>query len=274
MSVPEGGPSEAIKFEDVTVRYKTKAGIHTVLEHFNLAVREQEFLSLVGPSGCGKSTVLRLAAGLIRPAAGRVILPELRNRHGFEKVAIVFQRPNLLPWLNVLSNILYPVRVLRRVRPEDTDRAMSLLELVGMAKWFRSAPDELSGGMQQRVAICRALILDPAILLMDEPFSALDALTREEMQFELRKIHQSTRKTTLFVTHSVNEAVFLSDRIAVMSTDRGRLRDLCDIALSDRNEEVTALPAFHSYSKRIRDGIYGRDTQTGMGRISSVEARP
>lgn len=271
--MPERKPSKAIQFEGVTVRYSTKAGVHTVLENFDLAVRDQEFLSLVGPSGCGKSTVLRLAAGLIQPATGRVILPELRERHGFEKVAIVFQRPNLLPWLNVLSNILYPVRVLRRVRPEDTDRAMSLLELVGMAKWFRSAPDELSGGMQQRVAICRALILDPAILLMDEPFSALDALTREEIQFELRKIHQSTRKTTLFVTHSVNEAIFLSDRIAVMSTDRGRLRDVCDIELKDRNEEVTSLPAFHAYAKRIRDGIYARETQAAR-RSASLEMRP
>jgi NitT/TauT family transport system ATP-binding protein len=270
MSVMEGKPSEAIKFESLTVRYSTKAGVHTVLENFDLAVRDQEFLSLVGPSGCGKSTVLRLAAGLIRPAAGKVSLPEVRNRHGFEKVAIVFQRPNLLPWLNVLSNVLYPVRVLRRIRQEDTDRAMSLLELVGMAKWFRSAPDELSGGMQQRVAICRALVLDPAILLMDEPFSALDALTREEIQFELRKIHQSTRKTTLFVTHSVNEAIFLSDRIAVMSTDRGRLRDLCNIELTDRNEEVTSLPAFHAYAKRIRDGIYARDVQAGRKTLAGA----
>ena len=257
-------PPEAIRFDDVTVRYTTKAGTHTVLDSFGLVVHDQEFLSLVGPSGCGKSTVLRLAAGLMRPAAGKVVISEAPDRRGFERIAIVFQRPNLLPWLNVPSNILYPVRVLRRARPDDIDRAMSLLDLVGMSKWSRSAPDELSGGMQQRVAICRALILDPEILLMDEPFSALDALTREELQVELRRLHQSTRKTTLFVTHSVTEAIFLSNRIAVMSTDRGRLRDLCDIAFENRNDDVTSLPAFHDYAKRIKDGIYGRESDASI----------
>jgi NitT/TauT family transport system ATP-binding protein len=148
---------------------------------------------------------------------------------------------------------------------------MSLLDLVGMTKWFRSAADELSGGMQQRVAICRALVLDPAILLMDEPFSALDALTREELQVELRRLHQSTRKTTLFITHSVNEAIFLSDRIAVMSTDRGRLRDVCDIEFEDRNEDVTSLPAFHVYARRIKDGIYGLDARSAARSDKSSE---
>jgi NitT/TauT family transport system ATP-binding protein len=270
----QANPSDAIRFEDLTVRYATKAGVHTVLDNFDLAVRDQEFLSLVGPSGCGKSTVLRLAAGLIQPAAGRVVLSEPPNRRGFERVAIVFQRPNLLPWLNVVSNILYPVRVLRRVSREDVDRAMALLDLVGMSKWSRSAPEELSGGMQQRVAICRALVLDPAILLMDEPFSALDALTREELQLELRRLHQSTRKTTLFITHSVNEAILLSDRIAVMSTDRGRLRDVCAIEFEDRNEDVTSLPAFHVYARRIKNGIYGREVQTDARSDKSFEKIP
>jgi len=274
MSVQEIRVPEAVGFENITVRYAMRDGQHTVLEHFDLHMREGEFLSLVGPSGCGKSTVLRIAAGLLTPSAGRMTLPEVRNRRGFEKVAIVFQRPNLLPWLNVLSNVLYPVRVIRRVTRADTDRAMSLLETVGMTRWARSAPDELSGGMQQRVAICRALILDPAILLMDEPFSALDALTREEIQLELLAMHQATRKTTLFVTHSVNEAVLLSDRVAVMSSNKGRLRDLCEIELPERNEEATALPTFHTYAKRIRDGIYGRGAPAAIGEPVLAEQHP
>src|SRR5690606_39270072 len=130
------------------------------------------------------------------------------------------------------------------------DRAMTLLEMVGIGNWARRVPEELSGGMQQRVAICRALVLDPKILLMDEPFSALDALTREEIQFELRNIQETTRKTILFVTHSVSEAVLLSDRIAVMSSDAGRLRDLCRIELGTRSEAATASEQFHLYTKR------------------------
>jgi len=246
--------SYAIRFDHVTLQY----GTHTVLRDFDLSVRDQEFVSLVGPSGCGKSTVLRLAAQLIAPTAGSVSIGGAAGRRGFERVAIVFQRPNLLPWKDVISNVLYPVTVLRRPTAGDRDRARSLLDMVGLGKWAESMPDELSGGMQQRVAICRALILDPRILLMDEPFSALDALTREEIQFELRRMHEATRKTTLFVTHAVSEAVMLSDRIAVMSSDAGRLRDLCTIELPDRSENATASEQFHAYSKRIRDGIYGR----------------
>lgn len=249
----------AIKFDKVTLRYRTpdNAG-HTVLRDFDLTVGDEEFVSLVGPSGCGKSTVLRLAAQLVAPTAGTVSVEGITGRKGFERVAIIFQRPNLLPWKDVLGNVLYPVSVLRRPTSADRQRAMALLDMVGIGKWADRAPEELSGGMQQRVAICRALILDPKILLMDEPFSALDALTREEIQLELRKIHETTRKTTLFVTHSVSEAVLLSDRIAVMSLDAGRLRDLCRIELASRSVAATATEQFNVYANRIRNGIYGR----------------
>lgn len=250
--------TEAITFRDVMLRYPVGKGFYTVLEGFDMSIRKGEFLSLVGPSGCGKSTVLRLAAGLIPPSNGSIAMDRNQELRGFARVAMVFQRPNLLVWRNVLSNVLYPVGVQRRVTQADTERAMGLLQMVGMADWARRMPDELSGGMQQRVAICRALILDPEILLMDEPFSALDALTREELQFELRRMHDAHKRTTIFVTHSVGEAVLLSDRIAVMSKNRGQLRDLCEVDLPMRNDETASLPAYHEYSRRIRAGIYAK----------------
>ncbi|MDF2114442.1 ABC transporter ATP-binding protein [Roseiarcaceae bacterium H3SJ34-1] len=250
---------DAIRFNDVTVQYRTRrGGAHTALKNFDLAVRDQEFISLVGPSGCGKSTVLRAAARLIAPTSGSIALEGERTLRGFERVAIVFQRPNLLPWLNVLDNILYPVRVLRRVSQEDRARASALLKMVGLTDASQRAPEELSGGMQQRVAICRALVLNPKILLMDEPFSALDALTREEIQFELRRIHEATRMTTLFVTHSVSEAVLLSDRIAIMSSAVGKAPILCQIELNERSEDVLTTEKFTTYARRVRNGIYGR----------------
>jgi len=266
---------DAIQFNDVTVTYRASSGgAHTVLRNFDLRVRNTEFLSIVGPSGCGKSTLLRLAAQLIQPTSGTLEIQGDADLRGFSKVAIVFQRPNLLRWLSVLDNVLYPVRVLRRVTAADRDRALALLETVGLTRFANGMPEELSGGMQQRAAICRALVLDPQILLMDEPFSALDALTREEMQFELRRIHEATLKTTLFVTHSVNEAVLLSDRIAVMSSDGGKLHDICDINLRERSEDSLTSEEFGVYAKRIRDGIYGRPRTAKSAPQLETEASP
>jgi NitT/TauT family transport system ATP-binding protein len=157
-----------------------------------------------------------------------------------------------------MKNVLYPVRVLRRVTAADKARAMELLDLVGLADMAERMPNELSGGMQQRAAIARSLILDPKILLMDEPFGALDALTREDLQLDLLDIHASTRKTILLVTHSISEAVLLSDRVAVMSARPGRLQDLIEIDIAKpRSHETAAVPAFIDYSKRIRDDIFG-----------------
>ncbi|MGV8855949.1 MAG: ABC transporter ATP-binding protein [Devosia sp.] len=248
-----------IELAHAGVTFPTRKGDTVVaVEDFNLTIQKEEIISLVGPSGCGKSTVLRMLAGLLKPTSGDVWIGGGTQRRGFSEVAIVFQRATLLPWLNIIKNVLYPVRVLRRPTAEDRGRAQELLELVGLADMAERMPHELSGGMQQRAAIARSLILDPKILLMDEPFGALDALTREDLQLDLLDIHARTKKTILLVTHSINEAVLLSDRVAVMSAGPGRLQDLIDIEIDKpRNHESAALPAFVDYSRRIREDIFG-----------------
>lgn len=253
-------PDTLIELNRVGVTFPTRAGDPVVaVEAFSLRIRREEIVSLVGPSGCGKSTVLRLLAGLQKPTSGDVWIGGDQKRRGFSDVAIVFQRATLLPWLSILRNVLYPVRVLNgRVRPHDIERARELLALVGLGDMAARMPHELSGGMQQRAAIARSLILDPKILLMDEPFGALDALTREDLQLDLLEIHARTRKTILLVTHSISEAVLLSDRVIVMSARPGRLQDEIAIEIGKpRGHDSAALPAFIDYSKRIRDDIFG-----------------
>lgn len=253
-------PKPLIELAHVGVTFPVRKGNPVVaVEDFNLTIEREEIVSLVGPSGCGKSTVLRMLAGLLKPSSGDVWIGGGTTRRGFSEVAIVFQRATLLPWLNIMKNVLYPVRVINgRATADDKARAQDLLELVGLADMAERMPHELSGGMQQRAAIARSLILDPKILLMDEPFGALDALTREDLQLDLLDIHARTKKTILLVTHSINEAVLLSDRVAVMSARPGRLQDLIEIDIDKpRSHESAALPAFIDYSKRIRDDIFG-----------------
>jgi NitT/TauT family transport system ATP-binding protein len=264
---PEATP--LIVFDHVSVSFRTqKAEEVTALNDFTLSIQPREVLALVGPSGCGKSTTLRLVAGLIKPSAGWVNIDGGTRRRGFEEVALVFQKPTLLPWLTVLQNVLYPVRVLRRrVTAGDRERAKALLEMVGLTDTAARMPAELSGGMQQRAAICRSLILDPKILLMDEPFAALDALTREELQQDLLRLHQTTHKTILFVTHSIEEAVMVADRVAVMSQRPGRLKEIVEIPLArPRDPDIQADPVFTHCAQRIRNGIFGHRAATGAKR--------
>jgi NitT/TauT family transport system ATP-binding protein len=229
------------------------------LEHVSLAIERNEFVSIVGPSGCGKSTLLRLIAGLLQPSAGRVTIDGARVQGPRRDVGIVFQTPTLLPWANVLANVLFPLKVLRKLDRYSTDQAYELLRLVGLAEFARKMPSELSGGMQQRAAICRALIHEPAILLMDEPFGALDALTREEMSLELLRIWTERPKTIIFVTHSVPEAVLLADRVSVMTRRPGRIIETIDIPLPrPRSYEQESQPEFYRCGKRIREHIFGR----------------
>jgi NitT/TauT family transport system ATP-binding protein len=229
------------------------------LEHVSLAIERNEFVSIVGPSGCGKSTLLRLIAGLLQPSAGRVMIDGARVQGPRRDVGIVFQTPTLLPWANVLANVLFPLKVLRRLDRHSTDQAFELLRLVGLAEFARKMPSELSGGMQQRAAICRALIHEPAILLMDEPFGALDALTREEMSLELLRIWTERPKTIIFVTHSVPEAVLLADRVSVMTRRPGRIIETIDIPLArPRSYEQESQPEFYRCARRIREHIFGR----------------
>lgn len=252
---------DAVRLDHVTIGFQTRSGNEVIaVDGFDLGIQPKQFVALVGPSGCGKSTLLRAVAGLIDPTKGQVRVNAPGNLSGFARVAMVFQAPTLLPWKTVHGNVLYPVRFgTKRSGVDYSQRASELLDMVGLTRFRDAFPAELSGGMQQRVAICRALILDPDILLMDEPFSALDALTREELQFEVRRVHQKTGKTILFVTHSMSEAALLADRIVVMAAHPGRLKDDFMLDLPpDRDTATLDLPEFAGYVRRVRDGIYGR----------------
>jgi NitT/TauT family transport system ATP-binding protein len=199
------------------------------LRGVDLDVRDGEFIALVGRSGCGKSTLLRLIAGLVPVSAGRITVggtPVTRPR---QDVALTFQTPALLPWRTVADNVLLPVEMFGWSKREYRDQALRLLDTVGLADFEKRLPHELSGGMQQRVALCRSLIQQPRVMLMDEPFSALDALTREELAIELQRIHMEHGATTVFVTHSIAEAVLLADRVAVMTPRPGRILRVVDV---------------------------------------------
>jgi NitT/TauT family transport system ATP-binding protein len=196
---------------------KTYAGGVEAVREAGFEVAPGEFLTLLGPSGCGKSTLLMMIAGLLAPSRGEVRVDGAPVTGPRPDVGIVFQTPTLLPWRTVLGNVLIPIEMLGRRRGEWEGRARELLAMARLTDFERTLPHGLSGGMQQRVGICRALIHDPRLLLMDEPFSALDALTRDEMGLELLRIWERYRKTVIFVTHSIREAVFLSDRVLVMT---------------------------------------------------------
>ena len=232
----------------------------TALSDVDLEVRRAEFVSIIGPSGCGKSTVLRLIAGLLRPSSGSVSVFGLTVTEPRDDIALVFQRPTLLPWLDVVDNVTFPEKhKTGRVSKETAARALDMLEIVGLQDFLRKRPAELSGGMQQRVAIARALLQDPDILLMDEPFSALDALTRDELSVELLDILIRRPKTVVFVTHSIQEALLLSDRIVVMSPRPGRVTETIDVSLSrPRGLDTMLDPKFSEMASDIRSKVFTR----------------
>ncbi|WP_321893648.1 ABC transporter ATP-binding protein [Paraburkholderia tropica] len=216
-------PVAALRAEGAGVSYRTRRGQTEALCEVNLQVGDGEFVAVLGPSGCGKSTLLKLAAGLVAPSQGRVLLDGHPIKAPGRDTGVAFQKPNLLPWKTVLGNVLLPARTLKLPMAEACQRAARLLDLVGLSAFARHYPNELSGGMQQRVGIARMLLGDPRLLLMDEPFAALDALTREALTFELQRIWLSQSKSVLFITHSIPEAVFLADRVIVMSARPGRV---------------------------------------------------
>jgi NitT/TauT family transport system ATP-binding protein len=257
-----------IQLERVSKTYRTQRGdmVHAV-EDIALEVRENEFVTLVGPSGCGKSTLLKLVAGLILPTAGTVRVQGQVVREPSPDVGFVFQQPVLLPWRTVVENVMFSIEMLGRPRKSYRDRAIALLHLAGLAGFETKYPRELSGGMQQRVAICRALIHDPSMLLMDEPFGALDAMTREEMGLELLRIWEERRKTILFVTHSIPEAILLADRVVVMTPRPGRIARVLDVNLPrPRRVEMEFDPRFKACSEAIRDLIFaGRGGRVHVG---------
>lgn len=232
-----------------------------VLSDINLTIEKGEFVILLGPSGCGKSTLLRLIAGLNTPTKGAILISGQPVVAGFDRIGMMFQQPTLLPWLSVIDNVLYPARIKsRRLASEKRERARELLETVGLTRVADQLPSSLSGGMQQRVAICRSLILDPDILLMDEPFSALDAMTREDLQFELQRIQAQTGKTVIFVTHSISEAVLLSSQIVVMAANPGRVAEIIRTNLGrPRTLESLHTSRAKELDARIRSLIYDRN---------------
>lgn len=220
-----------IKLAGVSQTFQTSKGAVQALRGIDLDIADGEFLAVIGRSGCGKSTLLRLVAGLIQPTGGDVLIdgtPVVKPRRD---VSMMFQQPALLPWRSVMANVLLPVEMFGWKRSHHVDRAKRLLETVELSEFHNRLPHELSGGMQQRVALCRALIQQPKVLLMDEPFSALDALTREELSAELQRIHGDLNATTVFVTHSIQEAVLLADRVVVLSPRPGRIRKILDIGI-------------------------------------------
>jgi NitT/TauT family transport system ATP-binding protein len=218
-----------IRLDGVSRTFSGRRGTVEALRRLDLEVRDGEFVAIVGRSGCGKSTLLRIVAGLLEPSAGRVVVGGVPVTKPRRDIAMLFQRPALLPWRSVLDNVLLPVEMFGWKRSAHRDRAMALLQMVGLDGFEKRQPHELSGGMQQRVSLCRSLITQPRVMLMDEPFSALDALTREELSVELQRIHMELHATTLFVTHSIDEAVLLADRVVVLSPRPGRIRRIVDV---------------------------------------------
>lgn len=223
----------------------------------SLDIYPREFVSIVGRSGCGKSTLVNIIAGLLVPSSGSVAVQDRVVTEPQGGIGMVFQSPVLLPWRTVLDNVLLPVEILGIPRASAVKKARDLLALTGLKEFEQAYPRALSGGMEQRVAICRALVFDPPILIMDEPFGALDAMTREEMGTELLGIWERRRKTILFVTHSISEAVFLSDRVVVMTPRPGCIREELKIDLPrPRNPDVRAEPRFSEYELHVRRLIF------------------
>ncbi|REJ22281.1 MAG: sulfonate ABC transporter ATP-binding protein [Paenibacillaceae bacterium] len=249
-----------IQLDHVTMEYESDAARVTALQDVSLTIAKGEFVSLLGPSGCGKTTLLRIMADLAEPTGGdlKVAGGSAREARLAQKYGIVFQSPVLYDWRRVKSNITLPLELKGVPRAERNKRAMELLELVGLAKFANHYPWQLSGGMQQRVAIARALAMEPEILLMDEPFSALDEFNRERLNEELLSIWSKVQNTVVFVTHSIPEAIFLSDRVFVLSPHPGRLSAVVDIPLPrPRTKEMRNSEEFFRLIARIRDSFEG-----------------
>jgi len=242
-----------IAIEKVSRDFTGGATAVRALEAVTFEIQAGNFVSIVGPSGCGKSTLLKIIAGLLPASSGRVSINDQPVVEPLENVGMVFQAPVLLKWRSVLGNIMLPVEFAKMNVATHLARAQALIDLVGLKSFEDMYPHQLSGGMQQRVSLCRALVTDPQLLLMDEPFGALDAMTRDELDLELLRIWEERRKTVLFVTHSIQEAVFLSDHVFVMSARPGRLLEQLPIELPrPRTLAVMSGAAFGEYTLKIR----------------------
>jgi NitT/TauT family transport system ATP-binding protein len=243
----------SIRFENVSKEFPVRgqSTVFTALDDVNLEIAGGEFLALVGPSGCGKSTLLDLLGGLTEPTAGRILVDGVPvTGPGLDR-GIVFQQYALFPWRTALGNVEFGLEAKGVSKRERSEKARDYLHLVGLEGFEGRYPHELSGGMKQRVALARSLAFDPQVLLMDEPFAALDAQTREALQNELLRIWASTGKTVLFITHGIDEAVYLGQRVAVMTSRPGRIKEVVDIGLSDRDGDVRSHPEFGRYRHEV-----------------------
>ena len=243
----------AVAVRNVSKHFESKRGNVHAVEDVSLTIGMGEFVSILGPSGCGKSTMLNMIAGLTAPTQGTIEVLGKSVTGPVHELGIVFQQHLLLPWRTILHNVLLQIEVRRLNRASYKERAERLLDRVGLGGFFDRFPDELSGGMNQRAAIVRALIHDPDLLLMDEPFGALDAMTRDQMALDFHHLSRQEGKTVLFVTHSISEAVFLSNRVVVMSTRPGRVEEIISIELPrERHFELREEPQFAHYTRHVR----------------------
>ncbi len=242
-----------IRIQGVRKTFRTPRGPLRVLDPINLDITSGEFVSVIGRSGCGKTTLLNIVGGLVRPTAGSITIGENVVARPSRSVGFVFQHAVMLRWRTAMENLLLPIEIFGLRRDAYVERARELLQLMGLAEFERSYPHQLSGGMRQRLAIARSLLYDPSVLLMDEPFGALDALTREQLNLELLRIWEEEHKTIVFVTHDIAEAVFLSDRVVLLSDRPGRIRETLVVDLPrPRTVDTTYLPEFVDLRRHLR----------------------
>jgi NitT/TauT family transport system ATP-binding protein len=242
-----------IRLQNVAKVYDTKNGRVEACADINLDIRRSEFIAIVGPSGCGKTTILKMLAGLVPYTGGTITIGGKPVRGPQTDVGIVFQDAIMLDWRDVLANVMLQIDIRKMDRAKFEPVAMGLLKQTGLEGFERKKPYELSGGMRQRVSICRALVHDPPLLLMDEPFGALDALTREQISMDIQRVWMEKRKTALHITHSIPEAVLLADRVVVMGPRPGRIVEIIEIDLPRPRRLDKLPPAFNDYAGRIRD---------------------
>ena len=263
----------AVELAGVNKTFAVRRGEVVALQDIDLTIERGEFVSLIGPSGCGKSTLLRVIADLLAPTSGTVQVngKSARRARLDQDYGFAFQQAGLLDWRTVQANVELPLELHGVDRAKRRARANELLDLVGLSDFAKQRPPQLSGGMQQRVAIARALAESPALLLMDEPFGALDEMTRERMQNELVRIAGETSAAVVFVTHSIPEAVFLSQRVVVMSPRPGRVAEIIPVTLGDRTDDTREAPEFYAAITQVREALRGRPVEPTKAVVADIE---
>ena len=263
----------AVELAGVNKTFAVRRGEVVALQDIDLTIERGEFVSLIGPSGCGKSTLLRVIADLLAPTSGTVQVngKSARRARLDQDYGFAFQQAGLLDWRTVQANVELPLELHGVDRAKRRARANELLDLVGLSDFAKQRPPQLSGGMQQRVAIARALAESPALLLMDEPFGALDEMTRERMQNELVRIAGETSAAVVFVTHSIPEAVFLSQRVVVMSPRPGRVAEIIPVTLGDRTDDTREAPEFYAAITQVREALRGRPVESTKAVVADIE---